>query len=37
LIVYQSLETEGLARLKTAGVKMREGKIYIAGSKRTNE
>jgi site-specific recombinase XerD len=37
LIIYQGLRTEELARLKTADVKMREGKIFIAGSRRTNE
>lgn len=37
LIIYQGLRTEELARLKTVDVKMREGKIYVAGSRRTNE
>jgi site-specific recombinase XerD len=37
LIIYQGLRTEELARLTIIDVKMREGKIGIAGSRRTNE
>jgi integrase/recombinase XerD len=37
LIVYQGLRTEELARLKTVDVKIREGKISIAGARRSNE
>ena len=37
LIIYQGLRTEELARLTIIDVKMREGKLFIAGSIRTNE
>ena len=37
LVIYQGLRTEELARLKTGDLKMREGKIFINGSRRTNE
>jgi len=37
LIIYQGLRTEELARLTIVDVKMREGKIFVAGSRRTNE
>lgn len=37
LIVYQALRTEELGRLTVTDVKPREGKIYIAGTRRTNE
>lgn len=36
LIVYQGLRTEELARLTPADVKMREGKIFIAGGRKSN-
>lgn len=37
LIVYQGIRTEELARLTIADVKVREGKIFIASGRRTNE
>lgn len=37
LIIYQGLRTQELARLKVSDVKMREGKIFVAGSRRTEE
>ncbi len=37
LIIYQGLRSEELARLKVADVKMREGKIFISGARRSNE
>lgn len=37
LFVYQGLRSEELARLKVVDVKMREGKIFVAGGRRSNE
>jgi site-specific recombinase XerD len=37
LIIYQGLRTEELARLTIADIKLREGNVFIAGSRRTNE
>lgn len=37
LLIYQGLRTEEVARLKVADVIMKEGKIFITGSRRTNE
>jgi len=37
LLIYQGLRTEEIANLKTADVNMREGRIFIAGGRRTNE
>ncbi len=37
LIVYQGLCTQELGRLTVADVKLREGKIYIGGCRRSNE
>ncbi|MBA3899900.1 MAG: tyrosine-type recombinase/integrase [Bacteroidetes bacterium] len=37
LIIYQGIRTEELAKLKVSDVKLREGKIFIAGSRRSNE
>jgi site-specific recombinase XerD len=37
LLVYQGLQTEEIIRLQTADIKLREGKICIAGAKRSNE
>ncbi len=37
LIIYQGIRTEELARLTIVDVKLREGKIFIAGGRRTNE
>lgn len=36
-IIHQGLRTQELARLKVSDVKMREGKIFIAGGRRTDE
>jgi len=37
LMIYQGLRSEELARLTIQDVKVREGKIWIQGSRRTNE
>jgi len=37
LIVYQGLRTHEIIQLQTIDVKLREGKIFIAGTKRSNE
>ncbi len=37
LLIYQGLQTEEIIRLQIADVKLREGKIFIAGTKRSNE
>lgn len=37
LIIYQGIRTEELAKLTVSDVKLREGKIFIPGSRRHNE
>lgn len=37
LLIYQGLQTEEIIKLQTSDVKLREGKIFIAGSKRSND
>jgi len=37
LLIYQGLNTQELGRLTEKNVKLREGKIFIAGSRRSNE
>jgi site-specific recombinase XerD len=37
LLVYQGLQTEELLKLQMQDVQLREGKIFIAGTKRSNE
>jgi site-specific recombinase XerD len=37
LLVYQGLQTEEIIRLQMQDVQLREGKIFIAGTKRSNE
>ncbi len=37
LFIYQALRTEEIIKLQTIDVKLREGKIFIAGSRRSNE
>jgi site-specific recombinase XerD len=37
LLVYQALRVEELMKLHVTDVKLREGKIFIAGTKRSNE
>jgi site-specific recombinase XerD len=37
LMVYQGMNTSELSRLTTGDLQLREGKIYIAGSRRSNE
>jgi site-specific recombinase XerD len=37
LLVYQGLQTEEIIRLQMQDVQLREGKIVIAGTKRSNE
>lgn len=37
LLIYQGLNTQELSRLTEKDLKLREGKIYIAGSRRSNE
>lgn len=37
LLLYQGLKTEELAALTPQDLKLREGKIFIAGGRRTNE
>jgi len=36
LVIYQGAKAEELSKLKTGDLKLREGKVYIAGTKRTN-
>jgi integrase/recombinase XerD len=36
-IIYQGIRTEELARLTINDIKLREGKIFIAGARRSNE
>ena len=36
-IIYQGIRTEELARLTVNDIKLREGKIFIAGARRSNE
>lgn len=37
LMVYQGIKVEELMRLKATDIKLKEGKIFIKGTKRTNE
>lgn len=37
LVIYQGMRSEELARLKMSDIKLKEGKINIVGSRRTNE
>ncbi len=37
LMIYQALRTEELEALEISDLKLRDGKIYIRGSRRTNE
>lgn len=37
LFIYQGLRTGEIIKLQTVDVKLREGKIFIAGTKRSNE
>jgi len=37
LLIYQGLQTEEITKLQTIDVKLREGKIFIAGTKRSND
>ena len=37
LIIYQAVRSEEIMQLKTSDVKLREGKIFIAGARRSNE
>lgn len=37
LLIYQGLQTEEITKLQIIDVKLREGKILIAGTKRSNE
>jgi integrase/recombinase XerD len=37
LLIYQGLQTEEIIKLQTIDVKLREGKIFIAGAKRSND
>ena len=37
LLVYQGLNTKELGRLTTTDLKLREGKIFIGGTRRSNE
>ncbi len=37
LMIWQGLGTAELAKLQTGDLKLREGKIYIAGSRKSNE
>lgn len=37
LLVYQGLKSEEIIKLQTVDVKLREGKVFIAGTKRSNE
>ena len=37
LFIYQGLRTEEIIKLQTGDVKLREGKIFIAGARRSNE
>lgn len=35
LLIYQGIKTEELAKLKVADIKLREGKVYITGARRS--
>jgi site-specific recombinase XerD len=37
LLIYQGLQTEEIIKLQVQDVKLREGKIFIAGTKRSND
>lgn len=37
LLIYQGLQTEEITKLQIIDVKLREGKIFIAGTKRSND
>ncbi|ANI89311.1 hypothetical protein A9P82_08480 [Arachidicoccus ginsenosidimutans] len=37
LLVYQGLSTEDIIRLQLQDLRLREGKVFIAGTKRSNE
>jgi integrase/recombinase XerD len=37
LVIWQAIRTEELARLTVSDIKLKEGKIYIPGSRRHNE
>lgn len=37
LLVYQAVRSEEIIKLQTSDVKLREGKIFIAGTKRSND
>lgn len=37
LVIYQAVRTEEIGRLTPNDIKLREGKIYITGTRRTNE
>lgn len=37
LIIYQAIRSEEIMKLQTGDVKLREGKIFIAGTKRSND
>ena len=37
LIIYQGIRTEELSRLTVNDIKLREGKLFIAGARRTDE
>ena len=37
LFIYQGLRTEEIIKLQTSDAKLREGKIFIAGARRSNE
>src|SRR5690606_7139498 len=37
LIIYQGIRSEELARLKIQDIRLREGKIYIMGGRRSEE
>lgn len=37
LLIYQGLNTTEISRLTTVDVKLREGKIYISGTRKSNE
>jgi site-specific recombinase XerD len=37
LLIYQGLQTEEIIKLQIQDVKLREGKIFIAGTKRSND
>jgi site-specific recombinase XerD len=37
LLIYQAVRSEEILKLQTSDVKLREGKIFIAGTKRSND